>query len=536
MEETSTSREKNIYVKKDVYTDKDSHDASCAEIQEGEGNHHEQVIDVALKVERSDDQRISPKAEKGALSVFEEGIKVIDQLGIHFTGEQFIPGSGAEICLDHYNRYLFASQFITKDNVVLDLGCGAGYGSILFSQCAKKVYSFDRDQTCIHSLYYMVSKLGISNIETVCGSLSENLEESGLSAIPDDSIDVVICHEFIEHLNPEIQKILLQAIAKGGGPFKKNALLLMSTPEKVLYAKTRKDPNEFHLGEMNLYEFNHTVRESFEFSYLYSQNTVSANIVTPYILNESFETIKPAYDKHSVYYTRWLDEGRSIASVQEFSDTLGVYLYAVASNDINRINAILPYQSSILLDPVNKVSKENLSIAAYEMRGLTHKVATLSEDVKVYHDAREKEGVEYKALQSDLQDSKIREEGYRKQLSLQANKIQSLLTRVEELGLKMQELRELKSLREKVEQQDNQICILNQEISNYKKWFAMGQARLGSSFEEANMKLDLLYKYTQELGTPIHRIVSFFARRLGKRWPFTWIRKCMVIIYTIKKA
>ena len=53
---------------------------------------------------------------------------------LQFTGERMIPAinKGASLYYEHLIRYFFASQFV-KDKVVLDLGCGTGYGSYIFS-------------------------------------------------------------------------------------------------------------------------------------------------------------------------------------------------------------------------------------------------------------------------------------------------------------------------------------------------------------------------------------------------------------------
>jgi hypothetical protein len=48
-----------------------------------------------------------------------------------FTGERFVPGSTSGLLeAEHVQRYTFASNY-AKGKSVLDIACGAGYGSYL---------------------------------------------------------------------------------------------------------------------------------------------------------------------------------------------------------------------------------------------------------------------------------------------------------------------------------------------------------------------------------------------------------------------
>lgn len=62
-----------------------------------------------------------------------------------FTGERaipFNPHTGGHIMYAHIQRYAFATQFSWQKNVV-DLACGAGYGSHMLSLVAKSVRGVD---------------------------------------------------------------------------------------------------------------------------------------------------------------------------------------------------------------------------------------------------------------------------------------------------------------------------------------------------------------------------------------------------------
>jgi hypothetical protein len=51
---------------------------------------------------------------------------VSDKLG--FTGDRFLPGACGEIWYEHWHRDVFAARIIAGRKV-LDVACGAGYGS-----------------------------------------------------------------------------------------------------------------------------------------------------------------------------------------------------------------------------------------------------------------------------------------------------------------------------------------------------------------------------------------------------------------------
>ena len=69
-----------------------------------------------------------------------------------FTGERFIPNKPelTNLYQEHIIRYRFASQFV-RNKVVLDAGCGTGYGSYLLSQIgSKKVIGIDNSKRAIN--------------------------------------------------------------------------------------------------------------------------------------------------------------------------------------------------------------------------------------------------------------------------------------------------------------------------------------------------------------------------------------------------
>jgi ubiquinone/menaquinone biosynthesis C-methylase UbiE len=104
------------------------------------------------------------------------------------TGERYLPEVSGATELEHLHRYLLARQIIGGKRV-LDLACGEGYGSFSMSSVALSVVGVDiSPETVLHAQ----SKYQRDNLRFLEGSCE---------AIPvaDDSIDIVVSFETIEH-------------------------------------------------------------------------------------------------------------------------------------------------------------------------------------------------------------------------------------------------------------------------------------------------------------------------------------------------
>jgi 2-polyprenyl-3-methyl-5-hydroxy-6-metoxy-1,4-benzoquinol methylase len=89
----------------------------------------------------------------------------------------------------HIQRYMFARQFC-RDKVVLDAGCGGGYGSRCLAEVAKKVVSIDVSDEAID---YARRRCTCGNVEfRTAGVLDTGLDSA--------AFDVVVSLEVIEHL------------------------------------------------------------------------------------------------------------------------------------------------------------------------------------------------------------------------------------------------------------------------------------------------------------------------------------------------
>ncbi len=167
-----------------------------------------------------------------------------------YTGERMIPGTlGAENSFqEHIIRYDFATQFC-KNKTVLDLGCGSGYGSYyLKTYGAKNVYGIDLSQEaadyCREAYPSCHFKQGRATNTTY----------------KNNSFDVVVCFELIEHLSE--QEELMNEIKR---ILKKDGILIMSTPNKDTFPRG----NPFHIRELTEKEYLHLLNKFFKTNKLF---------------------------------------------------------------------------------------------------------------------------------------------------------------------------------------------------------------------------------------------------------------------------
>lgn len=137
---------------------------------------------------------------------------------------------GKLIDAEHRVRYLWAS-LVVAGKEVLDAGCGLGYGTeILASAGASRVAGIDIDAEAVSEAQQRLNGLA----RAIHGGDIRELE------FEDDSFDVVVCFETIEHLE-EAERAFLEfrRVLRPGG------LLLVSSPNPDVYPQG----NEHHVHE-----------------------------------------------------------------------------------------------------------------------------------------------------------------------------------------------------------------------------------------------------------------------------------------------
>ena len=149
----------------------------------------------------------------------------------------------------HCIRYVKALEYIGKNDTVLDMACGLGYGShiIYNNSMAKKIIGID---ICQDSIDYANKAYGNDVIEYRVD------DAETLNTIQDNSIDFIVSFETIEHVkNPREYLKQLNRVLKPSGR------MLISAPNDWT-DETGKDPNPYHF---HVYTRNKLFEECSEF-------------------------------------------------------------------------------------------------------------------------------------------------------------------------------------------------------------------------------------------------------------------------------
>jgi SAM-dependent methyltransferase len=181
---------------------------------------------------------------------------------VHFTGERVIPGEvNQDLWNEHYSRYRFAAEF-ARGKRVLDVGCGAGYGTALLAETATEAIGFD---VSIEAVEYAKAHYG-QKATFLAGDAIRFPAE-------DHSFELVTAFEVIEHI-AEYERL----IAEAARVLADDGIFVVSTPNKVYYSETRREvgPNPYHVHEFELEEFGAVLRRSFQHVQVIAQNQQEA--------------------------------------------------------------------------------------------------------------------------------------------------------------------------------------------------------------------------------------------------------------------
>ncbi|GFP43540.1 2-polyprenyl-6-hydroxyphenyl methylase / 3-demethylubiquinone-9 3-methyltransferase [Candidatus Hakubella thermalkaliphila] len=152
------------------------------------------------------------------------------------TGERYVPsGSFDELDATHTTNYIFAKQFI-EGKVVLDVGCGCGYGcEYLARSGAKNVIGVDVSREAVK---FAKAHYNAGNLDYIVMD-AQNL------AFKDRLFDVVVSFEVIEHLyNAKKYLFEVHRVLKTDGIF------IISTPNKKVSSPCfKKAVLPFHVKE-----------------------------------------------------------------------------------------------------------------------------------------------------------------------------------------------------------------------------------------------------------------------------------------------
>ena len=166
------------------------------------------------------------------------------------TGERMVPEfhKGGDVWglvyAEHVTRYLCAKNIVAGKKV-LDIASGSGYGTRILSEVAEKAYGVDVDETAVA---YAQKHFAASNIEYKVGNGTQ-------IPLGDDSVDVVVTFETIEHIEDYAQ--FLHEIKR---VLKPDGLAIISTPNDLEFA----EGNHFHIHEFEYQELTRAIKKYFK--------------------------------------------------------------------------------------------------------------------------------------------------------------------------------------------------------------------------------------------------------------------------------
>lgn len=228
-----------------------------------------------------------------------------------FTGERFVPGiQNAELSIEHFQRYESIVELV-KDKIVVDAACGEGYGSSILGNTARSVLGID------------ISPEAVTRAEQNYGTESVSFRVGSVENLPveDNSVDVFVSFETIEHVDQNIQEKFVKEVAR---VLKKDGMFIVSSPNKEIYSDLFDYHNEFHVHEMYKEEFSDLLHRNFKNVNLYNQYFEVASVIDNNDIIENkaiYKKNRETYKSDGKYYI-------AVASNGEISDIViqSVYL------------------------------------------------------------------------------------------------------------------------------------------------------------------------------------------------------------------
>ncbi|MDB5582179.1 MAG: glycosyl transferase family 2 [Bradyrhizobium sp.] len=174
---------------------------------------------------------------------------------LEFTGERYTPEISGAIALEHLHRYAMARELVGGKSV-LDIACGEGYGSSMLADVAQSVVGVDIARDTVDHASRKYKK---SNLQFKIGDCVD-------IPLPDDSVDVVVSFETIEHLDQhdammkEVKRVL-----------RPDGVVIISTPETNEYAAVTNGPNPHHVKELTEEQYRQLLSKWFQNVAMYDQ-------------------------------------------------------------------------------------------------------------------------------------------------------------------------------------------------------------------------------------------------------------------------
>jgi SAM-dependent methyltransferase len=153
----------------------------------------------------------------------------------------------------HLKRYSFARPYCSRQRV-LDAACGVGYGSAYLAETSNAVLGVDVSKD---ALAYADAHYAAPNVEFA------EMDVTALD-LPDDSFDVVVSFETIEHVAKPAS-----AVEEAARVLRPDGTYVVSTPKAAHTTLTPANP--FHMVELSVDDFAAILRERFAHVELFGQ-------------------------------------------------------------------------------------------------------------------------------------------------------------------------------------------------------------------------------------------------------------------------
>ncbi|ANY05671.1 class I SAM-dependent methyltransferase [Pseudonocardia sp. HH130630-07] len=163
------------------------------------------------------------------------------------TGERTVPGIAAENYWFRRHEVVYTAIVPgCASAVVLEAGCGEGYGADLLAGTARRVLALDYDPATVAHVRTRYPRVAVARANLVA------------LPVPDRAIDVLVSLQVIEHLW-EQERFLAECrrVLRPGGT------LLVSTPNRITFSPGRDTPlNPFHTRELDAGELAGLTRDA----------------------------------------------------------------------------------------------------------------------------------------------------------------------------------------------------------------------------------------------------------------------------------
>lgn len=321
---------------------------------------------------------------------------------MEFTGERYIPipdqpgyeysFSYAQVRHEHWHRYVLSMAFATGKQV-LDIASGEGYGSSLLARVADSVTGVDIDPEAIEHAKSKYKSL--TNLEFLTGSCAA-------IPIPAASIDVVTSFETLEHhdRHEEMMREVKRVLKPGG-------VLVISSPNKLIYTEKLKNISPYHIKELYYDEFCELLGKHFKHYSIFGQKMAAASFIYP--LENTQATGFDTYTNHEDVLLQ------QVTSLPE-----PVYFIAVCSDQAEQTQQVL---NSLYLD------------TAYDVLRLAEREKQHAEHVANHHleNQRRAEHQHQETIQNLIQQIRERDEAIGKITGSRAWRLMQALWRTRTL-------------------------------------------------------------------------------------------------------